>query len=107
MNLQDNFKPVTVTEKAVSEIFKIMSAKDISSDLYGFRVGVNKAPGCGEKTFIVGFDKLSDQDMSYEVGNLSVIIKKSDVLFLDGLIVDHQDNADGKGFSLSKQSRNG
>ena len=99
--------PVTVTEKAVPEIFKIMSAKDISADIYGFRVGVNKAPGCGEKTFIVGFDKLSDQDVSYSVGDLSVIIKKSEVLFLDGLIVDYQDNADGKGFSLSKQSRKG
>ena len=79
-----------------------MVAKNISPEIYGFRVGVHPAPGCGEKSFIVGCDKNSDKDITYFIGDLLVIIKKSDVIFLDVLVFDHQDNSDGKGFSLTK-----
>ena len=95
--------PVSISEKATSEIKKILDKNQIPAD-YGLRVGVNPASGCGEKTFVLGFDKKTDRDISFEIDSIPVYIKKADVLYLTGMKVEHVDNENGKsGFTLVKE----
>ena len=98
-----NIKPVSISEDAVAAIKEILKDKSIPDD-YGLRVGVDQSAGCGEKKSILGFDKKSARDITYLIDDIPVYIKKSDVLFLTGMRVDHIDNDDGKGFTVVKES---
>ena len=46
--------PIKITEKAVKQIKKIRTEKNISED-YGLRVGM-QGGGCGGMSFVLGFD---------------------------------------------------
>lgn len=98
-----NIKPVSISEEAATAIKEILEDKSIPGD-YGLRVGVDQSAGCGEKNYILGFDKKSERDIAYEIDDIPVFIKKSDVLFLTGMRIDHIDNDDGKGFTVVKES---
>ena len=97
------FTPVSLSTKALIEIKKILVRKEIPSE-YGLRVGVNQAPGCGEKSFILGFDKKTERDICFEVDSVPVYVKKADVLYLAGMQVEYVDNESGKGFTLVKEA---
>lgn len=93
----ENVKPVSLSERAIDEIHRIMHTKNIPSE-YGLRVGI-KGGGCGV-SFIIGFDKKKDSDQSYLVGNIYVYVDKRHTLYLIGKEVDFYDGEDGRGFTL-------
>ena len=98
-----DIKPVSISEDAAEAIIEILKDKSIPND-YGLRVGVDQSAGCGEKNYILGFDKQSERDIAYEIDTIPVFVKKTDVLFLTGMRIDHVDNEDGKGFTVVKES---
>ena len=97
-----NIVPVSISKKATSEIKKILDEKQVPSE-YGLRVGVNPASGCGAKSFVLGFDKKTERDISFEIDSIPVYVKKADVLYLTGMQVEYVDNEKEKGFSLVKE----
>ena len=96
------FEPVAISELAAIKVAEIRSTKNIGAE-YALRIGVNKAPGCGEKSFIIGFDKPGTNDIVYQKHNIQMVIRKSEVLFLDGVVVDYLDG-EKSGFSIEKKS---
>ncbi len=94
----DNIRPVTISERACSEILEIMKTKGIPAD-YGLRVGI-KGGGCGGMGLVIGFDKKKDSDLSYQVNGITVYIDKKHTLYLIGKQVDFIDEADGRGFTF-------
>lgn len=96
-------KPVHITQSAAKKVREIQSVKGISEE-YALRVGVNKAPGCGEKSFIIGFDTPGTNDLVYKEHGISILIRKGEVLFLDGVRVDYVEG-DNSGFSIEKNNK--
>ena len=98
----ESVRPVSISEKALEEIRKIMESKNIPDD-YGLRVGV-KGGGCGV-TLIIGFDKKKESDHHYLVDGVPVYIDKKHTMYLIGKEVDFYDGEEGRGFTFVDTSR--
>ncbi|RLD21918.1 MAG: iron-sulfur cluster assembly accessory protein [Bacteroidetes bacterium] len=96
-------KPVSITTTAIAAIKEIMSSKEIPDD-YGLRIGLeNMGASCGSTQYVLGFDKKADNDLAYEVDEVPVYIKKSEVLHVTGLKLDHITKGEVSGFSFEKE----
>jgi iron-sulfur cluster assembly protein len=93
------FTPVTLTEKAVTEVKKIISEKELGPE-YGLRIGVNGG-GCSGMSYALGFDKKQDNDQEFEIEDVKVFMNKSHGLYLLGMEVDFQDGLNARGFTFS------
>ena len=98
----ESVRPVSISEKALEEIRKIMESKNIPDD-YGLRVGV-KGGGCGV-TLIIGFDKKKESDHHYLVDGVPVYVDKKHTMYLIGKEVDFYDGEEGRGFTFVDTSR--
>jgi iron-sulfur cluster assembly protein len=93
-----DFKPITISPKALEEIRKIMDKKSIPQD-YGLRVGV-RGSGCGV-SLIIGFDKKKETDLAYTISDIPVFVDKKHTLFLIGKEVDFYEGVEGRGFTFA------
>ena len=87
--------PVTISEKAVQEIVRIMATKNIPPD-YGLRVGV-KGGGCGV-SLLIGFDKQKNSDQVYSIRNIMVLVDKKHTMYIIGKEVDFYEGDACQGF---------
>ncbi len=94
----DDVQPVTISDRAVAEIRKIMETKHIPGE-YGLRVGV-RGGGCGV-AMMIGFDKRKTSDLAYTVKDIPVYIDKRHTMYLIGKEVDFYEGADAKGFMFT------
>ncbi|QOI97243.1 MAG: iron-sulfur cluster assembly accessory protein [Flammeovirgaceae bacterium] len=92
-----DFKPITISSKAVEEIRKIMEKKGIPGD-YGLRIGV-RGSGCGV-SLMIGFDKKKETDLAYTISDIPVYVDKKHTMFLIGKEVDFYEGAEGRGFTF-------
>ncbi|CAN5448635.1 hypothetical protein BH23BAC1_BH23BAC1_06760 [soil metagenome] len=101
----ENINPVSITEKAVNEIKKIMQNKSIPEE-YGLRVGIKGGGGCSGVSYVLGFDKLKESDVAYEISKIPVFIEKKHTMYVIGMEIDFYEGADARGFTFvnSKQS---
>ena len=97
--------PVTLTDRARTEVRRIVANKQIPAQ-YGLRVGV-KGGGCSGMSYVLGFDKQRDHDLSFEIGAdgdpegaapITVYMDKRHGLYLMGTTVDYHDGLDARGF---------
>lgn len=91
--------PVTISKPAVSEIKNIMANKNIPGD-YGLRIGVGGGGGCGGMSFVLGFDKKKDSDLTYEYEGITVYVEKKHTMYLLGMQIDFYEGADARGFTF-------
>jgi len=98
-DLKQMKSPVTISEKAAIEIRKILNSKNIPVD-YGLRIGV-KGGGCGV-SFVLGFDKAKEDDITYDLDDIPVYVQKKQLMFLVGKGVDFYEGADARGFFSTK-----
>jgi iron-sulfur cluster assembly protein len=91
----ENIQPVTLSNRAVEEIRRIMQTKNIPEG-YGLRVGV-RGGGCGV-SLIIGFDKQKETDRSYAVEGIPVYMDKRHTMYLIGKEVDFYEGEDARGF---------
>ncbi|WP_291720673.1 HesB/IscA family protein [Bernardetia sp.] len=96
--------PVTISEKAFSNIQAILETKNIPKE-YGLRLIVQGGTGCSGVNFRLGFDKKKEEDESYFLENpsdrdkkIEVIYQKKDMMFLIGLEIDFEERTDEQGF---------
>ena len=93
--------PVTLTDRATAEVRRIVANKQIPA-AYGLRVGV-KGGGCSGMSYVLGFDKQRDHDLTFEVAGeagdpITVYMDKRHGLYLMGTTVDYHDGLDARGF---------
>ncbi|MGK7392011.1 MAG: HesB/IscA family protein [Candidatus Cyclobacteriaceae bacterium M2_1C_046] len=93
-------QPVSLSDKAVEEVKDIMSKKNIPEG-YGLRVGM-RGGGCGGMSFMLGFDKAKDTDLTYEYKGVPVMVEKRHTMYLIGLEVDFHEGSDARGFTFVK-----
>ena len=89
--------PVTLTDRAATEVRKIVANKQIPEAL-GLRVGV-KGGGCSGMSYVLGFDKKREHDLEFEVADgVTAFMDKRHGLYLLGTTVDYHDGLDARGF---------
>ena len=96
-----NLEPVSLSEKAIEEVKKIMATKGIPDD-YGLRIGI-KGGGCGAMGFMLGFDKKKDGDLDYTRNNIPIYVEKKHLMYLIGVEVDFHEGSDERGFVFNKE----
>jgi len=96
-------EPVSITDSAIEVIKEIMLKKKIPAN-YGLRIGLeNIGVACRPSSYILGFDKKSNDDLVYEVSNISIYIKKQEVLHVNGLRLHYVDEEAESGFLFEKE----
>lgn len=91
--------PVTFTEGAVKELFKLKDQQEIGDD-YGLRVGV-EGGGCSGMTYVLGFDQPKEGDKEYYIEGIKVLMHKAHGLYLAGMQIDFQDGLNARGFTFN------
>jgi iron-sulfur cluster assembly protein len=88
--------PVRLTPRAAAEVQRILANKQIPEG-YGLRVGV-KGGGCSGMSYLLGFDKRREHDLTFEVDGVTIYLDKRQGLYLMGTSVDYHDGLDARGF---------
>ena len=92
--------PISITEKAVLEVHKIMEQNKIPSD-YGLRVGV-KGGGCSGLSYTLGFDSQKrDGDKEVLLGDVTLFVDAKSLFYLMGTELDFTDGLNGRGFTFN------
>lgn len=88
---------IVVTDKAKSEIKKIMEANKIP-DTYGLRLGV-KGGGCSGLSYSLGFDnETREGDKSLMIDGIRIFVDAKSLFYLSGTHLDFTDGLNGRGF---------
>lgn len=88
---------ITITEKAVSEIKKIMEENKVPSE-FGLRIGV-KGGGCSGLTYTLGFDPSAREgDTLIEYDGIRLFVDGKSLFYLSGTQLDYSNGLNGKGF---------
>ncbi len=84
--------------RAAEEVKKIITTKDIPEG-YGLRVGV-RGGGCSGMSYVLGFDKLREHDVSFDYEGIPLYIDKRHGLYLMGTTIDYHDGLNARGFTF-------
>lgn len=90
--------PVVLSQRATEEVKKIMASKSIPEG-FGLRVGV-RGGGCSGMSYILGFDKKREQDLTFNLDDIVLYIDKRHGLYLFGTTIDYQDGLNARGFTF-------
>ena len=94
--------PISFTEKALIEVKIIMGDKSVPAE-YGLRVGV-QGGGCSGMSYMLGFDKSTENDETYDVDGVTLIMDKKHGMYVMGMEVDFKDGLDARGFIFNNPS---
>jgi iron-sulfur cluster assembly protein len=92
-------QPVTLTLGAVSQLNRIKQDQNVPDD-YGLRVGV-KGGGCSGFSYVLGFDQPKENDETFEIEGLKVLMQKSHAIYLLGMEIDWVEGLNNRGFSFN------
>jgi iron-sulfur cluster assembly accessory protein len=90
--------PVTFTRGAIAEIRKLMTKESFDAT-QSLRIGV-KGGGCSGMTYILGFEHPGENDMHFEIEDISCIMNKSHEMYLYGMEIDWEDGLNNRGFTF-------
>jgi iron-sulfur cluster assembly protein len=92
-----NQMSVTLTEKAASEVKKIITEQNLPAETV-LRVGV-QGGGCSGFSYSLGFDtSTSERDRIVDVHGVKMAVDKKFDPYLDGTVVDYYDGLEKRGF---------
>lgn len=91
---------VTLTEKAASEVKRIMSDQKLE-EASVLRVGV-RGGGCSGFQYALGFDTNFDEkaDSRFDCHGVAIVVDKKSALYLDGATIDFYDSLEKRGFTF-------
>ncbi|MDX1911406.1 MAG: iron-sulfur cluster assembly accessory protein [Saprospiraceae bacterium] len=90
--------PISLTEEAIAQLHQIRRQENIPGD-YCLRVGV-KGGGCSGFSYVLGFDKIQENDDTFEVNGMQVVMNKAHAIYLLGMEVDFHNGLDNRGFTF-------
>jgi iron-sulfur cluster assembly protein len=93
--------PITVTEKAASEVRRIVAEQNVPEKLY-LRLRV-VGGGCSGFQHKLDLDPQVNEklDEVFEVHGVPVVIDKRSLLYMAGVVVDFHDDLNKRGFSIT------
>jgi iron-sulfur cluster assembly protein len=96
---------VQITPSALKEIKNIIEKKNIPEG-YGLRITIKGGKGCTSVNHTLGFDQVTDQDITYQLEGLNVMIRKGELMYLIGKKIDFYEGSDARGFVFENQEDN-
>ena len=90
--------PVMLSPRAAEEVKKIVTTQSIPEG-YGLRVGV-RGGGCSGMSYVLGFDKHREHDMTFDFDGITLYIDKRHGLYLMGTTIDYHDGLNARGFTF-------
>ena len=99
MSIAVEAAPVTFTEGAVKELYKLKDQQEIGED-FGLRVGV-EGGGCSGMNYVLGFDQMKDGDKEYNIDGIRVFMHKAHGMYLAGMQIDFQNGLNARGFTFN------
>ncbi len=91
--------PITLTDGAVHQLARIREQENVPAD-HALRVGV-KGGGCSGFSYILGFDVPKDNDDTYEINGIKVIMQKAHAIYLLGMEIDWVEGLNNRGFAFN------
>lgn len=91
--------PISLTEGAIDQLRQIRKEQSIGED-YFLRVGV-KGGGCSGFSYVLGFDQAHDNDDTFEVNGIKVVMNKAHAIYLLGMEVDFVNGLANRGFTFN------
>jgi len=91
--------PVTFTPNAVAEIKRLMGEDGFDKE-NRLRVGV-KGGGCSGMTYVLGFDKQTDNDEAFDIEGIPCVMEKTHGIYLMGMEVDWEGGLNSRGFTFN------
>ncbi len=91
--------PIELSSRAADEIRKIMTTKQLPEG-FGLRVGV-RGGGCSGMSYILGFDKQRDHDLTFDLEGIPLYLDKRHGLYLMGTMIDYHDGLNARGFTFN------
>lgn len=88
--------PIQITDPALAEFKRLLTENSVPND-HGLRIGV-KGGGCAGFSYILGFDAKKNDDETFEMGGLTVLIDKAHLIYLQGIELDYHTGLDARGF---------
>ncbi|OUJ73183.1 HesB/IscA family protein [Hymenobacter crusticola] len=88
--------PISLTPRALEEVRNILTEKNVPAE-YGLRVGV-QGGGCSGLSYLLGFDKPKEQDETFDLDGVILIMDKKHAMYVMGMEVDFQDGLNARGF---------
>lgn len=92
-------EPITLTDGAVEQLQSLMTNKGVPEG-HSLRVGV-KGGGCAGFSYILGFDLPKDDDESYTINGINVVMNKAHAIYLIGIEIDFVQGLDNRGFTFN------
>ena len=90
---------IVFTTGAQVELRRILNDPSFDQSLH-LRVGV-KGGGCSGLSYVLGFDKMDDDDILLEADGISYIMKKAHGLYLAGMQIDWETGLNNRGFTFT------
>lgn len=95
---QADTNAVSITEKAASEILRIVEEQELDASKVHLRVGV-KGGGCSGFNYILDLtEAVRDTDEVMEMHGIKVVCDPKSLLYLHGTVVDFKDEIMSRGF---------
>lgn len=91
--------PIALTPRALEEVKNILREKNVPTE-YGLRVGV-QGGGCSGLSYLLGFDKAKEQDETFDLDGVTLIMDKKHAMYVMGMEVDFQDGLNARGFTFN------
>jgi len=91
--------PVVLTAGAVQQLNAIRQQENIP-DEYCLRIGV-KGGGCSGFSYLLGFDLPKDNDDTYDINGIRVVMNKAHAIYLLGMEVDFVSGLENRGFTFN------
>ena len=97
---------ITVTEKAAHEVKRILGQKQLGTDS-GLRLGV-KDGGCSGFSYVMNLEpRPARGDEIFESGGLKLFVDPKSYLYLEGTMVDFNDDLTQRGFVFKNSGSSG
>ncbi|MFC0184031.1 iron-sulfur cluster assembly protein [Pseudarcicella hirudinis] len=93
-----NIIPITISPDAQEEIRNSLNIKGIPAE-YNLRVGL-KGGACSAN-YLLGFDKMTENDELYEVEGIKILIDRRHLMYLIGVELDFEE--EGNGFTFTRK----
>ena len=89
---------ITVTEKAVAQIRKVLAKENIPASTGGLRLGV-QGGGCSGMSYVLRFETESDEhDKIFAFGDVRVFVDPKSFIYLRGMVLDYEETLMRQGF---------
>lgn len=95
---------VSLTERAASQVEKIMSEQQSGDKLY-LRVAV-EGGGCSGLSYKLGLDHKTEEDSVIESQGIEILVEHKHMIYLRGITIDYPDGLDARGFTFDNPNAN-